>query len=387
MLQKKIFIVSGFCESLINFRGDLIKSLVNNGWSVTAFSSDTHAESIKLLKEMGVGFKQYHIDRASFNFLKDIRGLFTLISKIKKDKPDLMLAYSIKPILYSCIISRVFRIRMIPMFTGLGSLFLVSPGDGFIKTNIRKLYLNIIRKADKYIFQNKDDLELLLSFKAFHRNRCLTVSGSGVNLNRFSVMEKSAPFFSFLFMGRLLREKGVHHYIEVAKRMYEKYPEVKFSILGDYDKNPSSIQPEDMRKALDRSNIEYLGYQSNVSHIISECDCFVLPSFYREGIPRSILESMAVGRPIITTDSVGCRETIRTSEKPTTETPFLIGENGYLILSDNSEALYRACIHLIEHKEKTKSMGEASRKYAEDRFDVYKVNEQLIAAIDEVYAS
>jgi len=214
------------------------------------------------------------------------------------------------------------------------------------------------------VFQNPDDRRLIVERFSIDPIKTRIVNGSGVNTTRYPVQPlPDEPVF--LLVARLLGDKGVREYASAAKLVQQKFPKVRFQIAGWIDENPFSIRQDELDDWCRSGTIEYLGKLDDVRPAIASCSTFVLPSFYGEGVPRTILEAMSMGRPIITTDSPGCRETV------------VPGKNGFLVATRSVEPLAEAMLKLIENPELRSSMGRASRKLAEEKFDVHKVNESL----------
>jgi glycosyltransferase involved in cell wall biosynthesis len=255
------------------------------------------------------------------------------------------------------------------MITGLGYSFL---GRG-IKSKLLQfvvciLYRVALKKNKNVFFQNPDDLELFVDRKLVRYEQAVLIAGSGINLNQFTVTKIFTKPAIFLLVARLLKDKGILEYVEAARHIKAKYPKAVFQLLGPFDNNPSSISKSKILEWDHEGVIDYLGETKDVRPFISKSNIFVLPS-YREGTPRSTLEAMAMGRPVITTDVPGCRETV------------INGQNGFLVPSKNIESLVKAMEYFLINFESIPQMGTNSRKLVELKFNVHKVNMIIIRAI------
>lgn len=212
--------------------------------------------------------------------------------------------------------------------------------------------------------QLRDDKSEFINNGLLGKEKAVIINGSGVNLEKFKPV-KLPQENTFLFIGRLIKDKGIMEYLEACKIVKTKYYDVRCLLVGPYDSNPSALKPEELKPYIDGEIIEYFGEKKDVRPFIAQCSTYVLPS-YHEGTPKTVLEAMAMGRPIITTDAPGCRETV------------IDGLNGFLVPVKDSEKLARKMIWMIEHKEEVEKMGQESRKICEEKFDVNKVNEVIL---------
>lgn len=217
----------------------------------------------------------------------------------------------------------------------------------------------------EFFFQNNDDLGLFTRSRLVSGNKCKIVNGSGVNLEKFRYYEPDTEKIIFLFVGRLLRDKGVYEFAEAAKLLMQEFTNIEFWIIGGYDSNPTAVSKEDITSWHDNGYIKYLGRQDDILRYYQQCSVFVLPS-YHEGTPRTNLEAMAVGRPIITTDAPGCRETV------------INKRNGFLIPVQDVSALVEKMKYFILNPIRISEMGLESSKLAAEKYDVNKVNDSII---------
>ncbi|QDO94308.1 glycosyltransferase family 4 protein [Formosa sediminum] len=375
MSKKRILLVASFSPSLINFRGDFIESLIQNNFEVYTASPDYTEEVKQQLLTLGAHPVVYKLERTGLNPLNDLKSISELKAIIKTHDIDLVFPYTVKPVIYSSIAANSCNVPVISLITGLGFAF---TGLTFKARTLQRLneflYKISIRKNKVIVFQNKDDYKLFLDRKIIPKtNKVAFVGGSGVNLNKYKtrVNDNTSNKIKFLLVARLIKEKGIELYIAAAKKLKKTYPEAEFHIIGEPDNSPSSIKLEKLNKLNSKGIVVYHGKQNNVPEHLYHTDVFVLPTYYREGVPRSILEALSVGLPIITTNTPGCKETVKKDY------------NGILIAPNNLEELVEAMAVFLKTPSKIKEMGRNSRLYAEQRFDVNIINKELIAIINE----
>ncbi|WP_179006907.1 glycosyltransferase family 4 protein [Winogradskyella forsetii] len=375
MDNKNIMIVASLSASLINFRGDFIKSLVDNGYMVFAAAPDHPSNIRSKLVSLGATPLQFNLNRTGLNPFKDMTSISELKGLIKDNNIDLVFPYTVKPVIYSSIAANQCNVPVVSLITGLGYAFTgLSTKARLLQRFNETLYKLSIRKNKVIVFQNKDDHQLFLDRNIISKEQSVAfVSGSGVNLNQFSFQEKNtSDKVSFLLVARLIKEKGIALYMEAAKILKAKYPQAEFHLIGATETSPSAISENEINELHKEGIIVFHGKQRNIEEHLHKRDVFVLPSYYREGLPRTTLEACACGNPIITTDSVGCRESVKE------------GINGFLIEPQNLEALIKPMEYFITNPKKIREMGINSRKYAEERFDVDIINKDLIDIINYV---
>lgn len=359
-----------------NFRRPLIRTLRERGYQLVVLAPrDPYAE--KLVQE-GCQFWELPMEAKGKNPLKEAGILYRYWDAYRKIKPLAALHYTIKPDLYGSIAARFLRIPVINNVTGLGTVF---EKGGLLEIVVRILYRFAFAKAQRIFFQNQDDFRLFINHGLVREAQADILPGSGVDIQRF-VPEELPPVqadqpFIFLFVGRLLKAKGVEDLIAAVPLVREKHPNATIVLLGKRDdRDPASADPKLLDRGIAEKLIEYGGTVDDVKPALARAHCVVLPSYYREGIPRSLLEAAAMGKPLIAADSIGTRE------------PVIDGENGFLCQSHNPKDLAAKMIAMIElPPEKLKKMGAASRKLAEDRFnerivlDKYTQNLAILAPI------
>jgi len=366
----RILVMGGFAESLVNFRGALLREMVACGHEVYACAPEASAEVEAVLADMGVIYSSVPLDRTGLNPIRDLLSINRLVASFRSIKPDVFLGYTIKPVIYGSIAAKLAGVSAIySMITGLGYSF----SDHSLKSKVVGkiagfLYRRAIKFNKQVFFQNPDDLALFQKKGILRDNRqTVLINGSGVDIDEYHPVAYPSSI-SFLLIARLIRDKGIYEYAEAAHRVREKYPNVIFRLAGWIDHNPHAIEEQDLQAWEVAGDIEFLGRLNDVRPALVDCSVYVLPS-YREGTPRTVLEAMAIGRPVITTDAPGCRETVRH------------GNNGYLVPVRDVNSLVVAMEAFIGQPDLVKSMGQASRKVAEEKYDVRKVNATIMKAM------
>ena len=372
MQSMKFLIVAGFADSLIGFRKPLILALLDKGLSVHVAAPEltTNNKVISELHSLGVATHDISMQRTGMNPLSDLFALFSIFKLMRRIKPDFFLGYTIKPVIYGNLAALLARVpNRFALITGLGFAFIGEEGGASskIRALVQGLYRFALKNTNTVFFQNPDDEKLfrelgILSSKA---NSCV-VNGSGVDVSQFEVapLDLNKPI-RFLLIARLLGDKGVREYVSAAAEIKKSFPDTVFDLVGWIDENPDSITQTELDAWVSAGTVNFLGRLSDVRPAISDCDIYVLPS-YREGTPRTVLEAMAMGRAVITTDAPGCRETV------------VDGDNGYLVPIKDSVSLAAAMLRFIENPVLIKEMGQRSRVIAEEKYDVHKVNEQML---------
>jgi len=367
----KILLLGSYAESLINFRGKLLEEMVADGHTVLACAPDISESVREKLLRLKVDVQEVRMQRTGVSPLYDFVAFWDLVRIIRKFSPDYFLAYTIKPVVYGSLAARVTGVpNIFSMITGLGNAFGSGHGRHRIVSNIAKyLYRMSLRQNKRVFFQNPDDQQFFQELGYLRGDsQSVLINGSGIDINDFS----PAPFppdISFLLIARLIADKGIREYALAAQMLKKIYPDVRFRLVGPFDTNPTALKRKEVDDWVSEGSIEYLGELDDVRGAITDSSVYVLPSYYREGTPRTILEAMAMGRAIITTDSPGCRETVRD------------GKNGLLIAIKDPVALMKAMEYFIIHPEMLSNHGKESRKIAMEKYDVRKVNETIIEAM------
>lgn len=358
----KIFVVSAHAPSLFWFRLDMMQRFVSLGYDVVAVANESENDWKEKFLVHGIRYKQIYVNRNGTNPLKDLKTLKEIKKLLKSEKPEKVFAYNAKAVIYSGIAAKKLGIEHYPLIAGVGSIFLSNSLKNKILQKVMMTeYKKSLKNSEVVFFQNKDDSELFLRKGVVAQRQIAYIHGSGVNLEKFKV-ESLPSSISFLFIGRLIKDKGIREYLEACKTVKERYPTVKCMLVGPYDTNPTSLKSEELSRYVDSEIVEYYGEQSDVRPFLKNCSVFVLPS-YREGTPKTVLEAMATGRAIITTDSPGCKETVDE------------GENGFLVPIKNADVLATKMIELINNPQLVSEFGAKSREKAEKCFSVEIVND------------
>lgn len=364
-----VVLLGAYAPSLILFRGKLIEALVARGHRVVAMAAAIPDDIAERLRAIGAEPVSVRIANQSLNPVSALASLVGLRRALRAVRPDAIIAYTAKPVTLGGLAARaVAGARFVPMITGLGFAFI--QGRGARRRLARRaallLYRAALRRSRLVIFQNPDDRDFFLANRLVPRRaESLVVGGSGVDLDHY----RPAPLpqqLAFLMIGRLLGDKGVREYLAAATRLKARHPAVAFRLVGYFDESPDAVARAEVDRAV-AAGVDYLGRAEDVRPAIAAASVYVLPS-YHEGTPRSVLEAMAMARPIVTTDVPGCRQTVDE------------GANGLLVAARSVDSLEAAMERLIRAPERIAEMGRASRALAEARFDVDKVNAAILEA-------
>lgn len=357
--MKKIIISSNTSWSIFNFRLELVHFLAKSNQVEIISPKDQYSDK---LRDMGFVVHDINMAPSAISPLQDIATLLAYRKLLKQIKPDYYLGFTAKPNIYGGFIAGNLGCKVINNIAGLGRTF---SSSGFMQSVMQLLYRVGLRQSHHVFFQNKDDQAIFENSGLLNNISHSVLPGSGVDTTRFTCKVQSSlgaekvnmKSLVFLFSARLLLEKGIREYIYAAKKLKLLYPDCSFQVLGKYSGTKAELPKSELDAALQDETINYLGTTDNVVPVLHTADCFVLPSYYREGVPRSLLEAGSCGLPLITTDSVGCRETV------------LNGKNGYLVVPRDSNSLFNAMRRMVELSiEQRNAMGLASRNYMVDNF-------------------
>lgn len=377
-----ILVVSGFAPSLNGFRLPLLNALVKAGHAVHATAPETDFAITEQLSKIGVIYHPIAMSRSGLSFFSDWRYQRALAALMRQVKAEGIFAYTHKPVIHALRAAAKVGVRYrVAMITGLGYAFI---SGGSLRRKIARLaiiafYRRSLPLSTRLFFQNPDDIDTFSKHGLLNRAPTPTiVAGSGVPLDKFEFSPVPSGPPVFLMLARLLVDKGVREYAQAAFELRKKQPLVRCLLAGEYDSNPAAITKDEVASWTRSGAIEYLGKLDDVRPALQVCTAYVLPS-YREGTPRSTLEALATGRPIITTDAPGCRETIL---NPLLARPDGIrrGDNGWLVPVADAAALLSAMEEFISPETNRERLGAASRHHAESKYDVRKVNDALLSA-------
>ena len=367
-----VLLLASHAPSLTNFRGPLIAEMVRRGWRVTTAAPDFDAATRTGVAALGARPVDVPMARTGMNPLADLAYRNSLIALFRREQPDVLLAYTIKPVIWGLLAARAAGVgRSVALITGLGYAFTDGTGGGLKRmiagVMASSLYRLALGRADRVLFQNPDDRDLFLGRGLlWDRGQISVVDGSGVDLDHYRPASlPDAPVF--LMIGRLLGAKGVREYATAALALKARYPHARFQLVGWRDPGPDTVDEAELQAWI-AGGIEFLGRLDDVRPALAAARIYVLPS-YREGTPRSVLEAMAMGRPVITTDAPGCRETVAE------------GVNGLKVPPQDAAALEVAMEQLILHPEQAAAMGQASLERVRARYDVHRVNAQILSAV------
>ena len=375
--MRSFLMISSFLPSVLNFRGKLLEAIHQQGYEIHIIAPDLAlfpAEHKNLL-DLGYCVHEVPMQRTGTNPAADVKTLLRMYGLIKKIKPDYVLSYTIKPVIYGTLAAWLAKVpHRYALITGLGYAFQnveTNSKRSIFQKLVHGLYQQALSRSHKAFFQNPDDLKLFQDLKLLSSNTpAVVVNGSGVNVTDFNVLplpqnEQQQAKISFLLIARLLLDKGIREYAQAAKIIKNKYPHVEFNLVGWIDENPSAITQQELDQWVGNKTVKYWGKLTDVRPAIAESSVYVLPS-YREGTPRTVLEAMAMGRAIITTDAPGCRETV------------IDGDNGFLVEVKSVQSLVEAMQKFINQPELIEKMGNRSREIALHKYDVHQVNTHMM---------
>lgn len=371
----RVAVVGTVARSIFGFRLPFIKQLIKNGAVVYAFALDFTEEQKRDLIELGVQPVDYSMSRSSLNPIAAYRSIKELTELLKKFKIEIYFGYFLKPVLFGGLAAYFAKVpTKVGMIEGLGQLFTDAENGPTLKQKLlrevfRLQFKFVAPRLDKLIVLNKEDKAVLQGFSS--KANIKVLGGIGVDLNEYSYVPiRKVDPIRFIFVGRLLKEKGINYFLHAAEIVKKEFINAEFHILGAADLAAKNEVDTSLLKRLTKNNIViHFGYVDNVRECLENSSVFVLPSYYREGVPRSSQEAMAIGRAVITTNSVGCKDTV-------------IDEyNGYLVSKFDSVDLANKMKNFLLNPELVAQMGVNGRKLAEERFNVDIVNNRLIGYV------
>lgn len=364
-MGSRIAIVANTTWNISNFRLNLIEKLLDEGKQVVVIAPldeyITYKEQFPTVKHIPL----HNLSRDGKNPIKDLKLTFELRKIYKKLKPDLVLHYTHKPNIYGGLAARMAGVRSMAVITGLGYAFL---HQGLTHKVTKILYRLSQRAHSKFIFENEDDRQLFIDEKIITQEKGIAINGCGVDTTHYFPHPNGVikDKIIYTYIGRLLYDKGIMEFVQAAKRLRGQVNKAEFWIVGELDENnPSMVKKSELLSWIDEGSIVYHGFVKDVKPLIAKSDCIVLPS-YREGMPRIVLEGMSMAKPIITTRTAGCRQTI------------IEGKNGYLVDVADSESLSAAMTKFAAlSTEQQHNMGTAGRLMAEEHFNAKKIAQDL----------
>ncbi len=361
MQNKKILLICGSSQTVVNFRIGLIKALQNEGAyvSVIALGDDFKAE----IEEKGVMYYSVCSQNRSLNPLGMKKLQKQYVAIIKDEKPDIVFTFMLKPNIFGVRAAKKAGVKKIfSMVEGAGDVFI---NNGLkwriIRSVVCKMYRKSFKSSNKVYFLNNDDKAEFVSRKLVKEEQSIVIPGIGVDLDYFEY-KPIKNHRTFLMIARMLKTKGVMEFCKAARIVKQKYPDAVFNYLGA----EGDIKISDIQEFIDDGSINYLGTTKDVRHYLEDCSVYVLPSSYREGLPMSIMEAESTGRAVITSNNVGCRETV------------IDGYNGFMIEKKDVQSLAKKILWCIEHPEEVEKMGKNACIFTETRFDAKEINRLII---------
>jgi len=371
----RVAVIGTISSSMVSFRGSLLADLNTHGCEVFAFAIDYDTDTEAKIKQLGAQPVLYHLERTGTNPISDLSSTLQLIRLLKQYKIDTVFSYFIKPVIYASLAAKI---------AGVPNRFALLPGLGYAFTKtlekpttlkqraveivVRQLLKSSLQENERVFLYNPDDIEEVVQSKLVEQQKVCRLNGTGIQLKDYPFVAPWNSPITFLLAARLLVEKGIREFAKAAAKIKTLYPNTRFILLGNLDTNPGSLTEEQIQSWIKDGIIEWPGHVPDIRPWLKKTSVYVLPS-YREGVPRSTQEALAMGRAVITTNAPGCRETVKD------------GVNGYLVPVRNADALAVAMTQFIKQPTLITKMGWESRKLAEEKFDVCKINAKLLHEI------
>lgn len=371
--MKKIFIVVNVDWFFLSHRKEIALAAQKEGYDVTIVTKDTG--KIQNIQSLGLKTINLPMNRSGQNIVEELKTCNFLYNLYRKEKPDVVHHVGLKTILWGTLAAKLAKVHgVVNAVSGLGIFFSEDNKSLTSKVLPKVLKFSHNRKNLGVIFQNNEDKTIFLNNGIIKENQAYMIKGSGVDLNQFNFTpEPTEEKIKVLLTARMIIEKGIFILTDAAKILEKDYKnKVEFLLCGGLDDNPKAIKEEELKAVCDGSYIQWLGYRTDVLDLLKKCHIVAFPSYYKEGLPKSLIEATAIGRPIITTNSIGCKETV------------VDGFNGYLIPIKDSRTLAEKLRTLFENRELRKSMGKNSRKLAEKDFSIHNVVERHLAIYKEL---
>jgi glycosyltransferase involved in cell wall biosynthesis len=391
----KTIVLTADANTLVYHRGDLIREMAARGTQVVTSAAEDYPHARAFVESVGGRHRAIRMARSTVSLTRDWQTWGDIWKLFREEKPDALFAYTIKSVCYGCVIARLAGVKRIyALLPGLGLTF---NNQHSLKGKVlswvsRQLHRFALKQANVIFVQNADDEQLLRRQRILPRHVPVHVTaGSGVNLEEYAFDDPAQHLTDphspvrFVLVSRLLRSKGVELFAQAARAVRKDFPNAEFHLVGPFDPSPDRITEEEVRGWVEEGTLTHHGMVRDVASLLKKMDVFVLPTWYREGVPHATLEALSVGRAVITTDSVGARETVRLTEQGQKQRRsgfgVMEGENGFLIRPRDLDALCDAMRHVMLDRSALVPMGRASRRLAEDVFDVRKVNAIILRAM------
>lgn len=371
---RSIALVTSIAFSLANFRGPLIRRMIDAGIKVYALAPDFDDDTRRAVRALGAEPVDIPLERTGLHPGRDLLAVIGLTQLLRRIRPDATLCYFIKPVIYGTLAAWIARVpRRYALIAGLGYVFTFDDETAswrrrFLRAVALGLYRIVFKLCRTIFFQNADDRDALCGASSSLRAKAVLVSGTGVDLASFPPAPAVTSPITFTLVARLLREKGIYEFVEASRRIKATHPDVRFLLVGGTDSNPGGLSEANVRAWEEEGILEWRGHVADVRAEIARSSVFVLPS-YREGKPRSTQEAMAMARPVITTDAPGCRDTVEE------------GVNGFMVPIRDAVSLEHAMRRFLAEPTLIEAMGLESRRIAEERFDVDRINGVMMQAM------
>ncbi len=372
-MKGKVIIALNTAWNLYNFRAGLIRALVAEGYEVVAVAPSDEYDS--RITELGCRFMPLAMDNKGTHPVRDLLLFLRFVRLFRKERPDVYLGYTIKPNVYGSLAAHVLGIPVVNNIAGLGTVFIT---ENWLTRLVCWLYRAALSRSRWVFFQNNEDLGLFVGAKLVAADKVSRLPGSGIDLHAFQpapVPPLKEASFRFLLVARMLKDKGVVEFVNAARIVRHNFPDVEFNLLGFLDvQNPTAISNEQMSAWVNEGVVHYIGTTDDVKPFLTEASCVVLPSYYREGTPRCLLEAAAMGKPIITTDMAGCRDVVDD------------GVNGFLCKpKDAIDLAQKMHQMIILDPQQRDEMGRMGRWKAEREFDETIVINCYLEAIENCF--
>jgi len=368
--KKKVFVlVSPKNRTAYNFRGELIADIIAKGYEV--YVTGPNRIDVDKIEALGATFVEIPNDKNGVSVRADVTYFLRLLSLFRRLRPDATLGYTVKPAIYGAMAARLVGVRSVTsMITGVGYLFISKSRKAkMLKALVLRLYRMGLACANHVIFQNPDDCAEFIEHGLVSESKTYLVNGSGVNMSRF----EQRPYpkqLTFFMLSRIMYSKGVMEYAQAARMLKARYPHVRFMLLGAFEGIQDSLdEAEFKRDFIEPGIIDYFRESNHIADYFAQASVYVLPS-YREGTPRTVLEAMAMGRAIVTTDAPGCRETV------------IADQNGFLVPVKDVNALAAAMASFVEDPTLVTTMGKASAELCRNKYRVELVNETMTSIME-----
>ena len=374
--MKKLFLVVNVDKFFLSHRKEIALAAKEKGFDVTVVTHFTGRQDE--ISALGLKVIDLPLNPTGMNPRDELKTLIFLYKLYKHEKPDIIHHVGIKPMLWGSFAAKLTGQRnVVNAVSGTGFLFSPEKCNSKVSKAVRFLLKKSNRPSYSYIFQNQDDRKEFEGAGLSKPEQAVMIKGSGVDLSKFAYVpesEKDNSIIKIVFTGRMIEAKGVLVLIDAAEKLRSEYESrIQFLLCGDLDKNPTALQKEQLESMCDGSYIKWLGFQSNIYKVLKTCHIMAFPSFYMEGLPKSCIDAEATGLPVITTDWVGCRDTV------------IDGENGFIIPPHDSFSLAEKIKLLVEDSVLRQKMGISARAYAEKYFSIQNVVQKHLEIYSKFY--